>query len=193
MMKLPKSRAEAVKITSWIRPKGEHKKLVSRAVQCRVHLVICLRAQEKMKIVKDTDGKQKIIASAERPVSERWEPICEKRFPYELTASFVLTPANPGVPVPVKLQDQHRPFFPLEKKIDEAAGAALAAWAHGNKVPAAADAPLTRGEVKQLEALLAAAGNRLTHEDVEGYQLAIHEKNAKVVRDGIRELSKVGV
>lgn len=183
---------DAVKMASWIKPKGEHKRMVGRLIQCRAHLLICLRAQEKVKIVKGAGGKQEIIAASERPPAERWEPICEKRFPYELTASFVLQPGDPGVPVPVKLQDQHRAFFPEGQKISEAAGAGLAAWAGGKPAEPVGAAPLTRGEVKELEHLIqkAAAANAIGPIEVELYERAIQQKDAKAVRDGIRQLSQ---
>lgn len=198
---------ESAKMRSWIKPKKEHKQLVARLIQCRAHLVICLRAQEKLKMVKQPDGSQKIITADERPVKERWEPICEKRFPYELTVSFVLTPTAPGIPVPVKLQSQHAPFFPLDKHLDEAAGAALAAWSTGAAAPtrdtpppaarpAAAPAPrtegpLTRGEVKQLEQLVerAIAANLIKPSQAEALEVAVHAKDAAAVRAGIAQLT----
>lgn len=116
---------------NWIKPKGEHKRLVSRLLQCRSHLVFCLRAQEKMRIDKGDNGKPVIIAADDLPVEERWQPICEKRFMYEMATSLVLTPAAPGVPIPVKIQDQHRAFFPAGRPISEEMGRALAEWARG--------------------------------------------------------------
>lgn len=180
---------DAVKMASWIKPKGAHKKMMSRLIQCRAHLIICLRAQEKIKIVKGPNGKQEIVAAEARPENERWEPICEKRLPYELTVSFVLTPGRPGYPIPVKLQDQHRPLFPLDRQIDEAAGVALAAWSTGRvaATPAAADAPLTRGEVRELEQLLEGVTLNAVESDL--YRAAIANKNAPQVREGIQKLS----
>jgi hypothetical protein len=68
-----------------------------------------------------------------------WIPICEKNLPYELTASFLLMADHPGVPQPIKLQQQHRALFPLDAPITEASGARLAAWAKGGA--AAPDGP----------------------------------------------------
>lgn len=193
---------DSVKMKSWITPKGEHKKMVNRAIQSRAHLVLCFRAQEKVKIVKGPGGKQEIIQASDRPVAERWEPICEKRLPYELTVSLVLTPSDPGVPVPLKLQAQHRPFFPEGRKIDLAAGAGLAAWSAGRTSAAAppaidttpdagTDAPLTRGEVRQLEQLLdrAVAAGTVDGLAADLHRVAIEKRDAAKVREGIRELS----
>ena len=48
---------------------------------------------------------------------------------------FHLWYRHPGVPVPIKLQEQHRAIFPLDQPIDEEAGKRVAAWAAGGKAP----------------------------------------------------------
>ncbi|MBY0324123.1 MAG: ATP-binding protein [Reyranella sp.] len=133
-------------IGAWKDPKTRHKRLVSRLLQCRAHLVICMRADEKMRMeTVEEEGrngktfkKTIIVQPKDMPLAERWVPIVEKRFPYELTTSLLLTPTNPGVPVPIKLQEQHRAAVPLERWIDEGVGRALATWAKGGAAPAAA-------------------------------------------------------
>jgi hypothetical protein len=55
--------------------------------------------------------------------------------PYELTASFLLMADAPGVPKPIKLQEQHRPFVPLDQPITEETGRLLAEWAAGGSAP----------------------------------------------------------
>lgn len=120
----------------WKSPKGDHKKLMNALLQCRATLIFCLRADEKIEIVRQ-DGKTVV-----RPLG--WMPICEKRFMYEMTASFTLTPSRPGIPqfdLPHKLQSQHRPFFPASSPISEDSGRALAQWAAGSTLPAAGGRP----------------------------------------------------
>ncbi|GEP09873.1 AAA family ATPase [Methylobacterium gnaphalii] len=135
-------------IGAWKEPKMRNKRLVARLLQCRAHLIICMRADEKMRM--ETVEEQKangrgsykktvIIPAKDLPVEERWVPIVEKRFPYELTTSLLLTPLNPGVPIPIKLQSQHRSAVPLDRQLSEETGRALAAWARGE--PAAAAEP----------------------------------------------------
>jgi len=123
---------EACKMAAWIKPKMAHKKMVSRLLQCRAHLIICLRAEEKTKMSKITDenGRTKVV-----PEPQGWQPICEKNFMYEMTTSFMVLPDRPGVPIPIKLQEQHRFAFPEGQPITEQAGAALAEWAHGGTAP----------------------------------------------------------
>lgn len=129
---------------NWKEPKRAHKQMMMRFLQCRLHMIFCLRAEEKMKLVQEKftgrDGKErasvKVIAAEDRPLQERWEPICEKRFMYEMTASFVLVPDQPGVGIPLKLQEQHRHCFPEGEQIGPKAGSLLAAWASGGAEPA---------------------------------------------------------
>ena len=40
-------------------------------------------------------------------------------------------PNKPGVPEPIKLQEQHKAFFPLDKPITEESGRILGEWAKG--------------------------------------------------------------
>ena len=111
---------------NWKVPKAAHKKLMNALLQCRATIIFCLRADEKIEILRE-NGKTVI-----RPLG--WMPICEKRFMFEMTASFTLTPDKPGIPhfdLPHKLQRQHRGMFTDTKPIGEDSGAALAEWARG--------------------------------------------------------------
>lgn len=126
---------ERLSVGAWKTPKAEHKRFVQKILQTRAHLIMCFRADEKMRIekVKDDRGRERtvIIQAKDLKPAERWSPICEKRFPYEMTISFVLSPENPGVPIPIKLQEQHRSALPVDKQITEDSGRALAEWSRG--------------------------------------------------------------
>lgn len=125
------AKRERVKMTAWIAPKGEHKRFVSKLLQLRAHLILCFRAEEKLEQITGEDGKKKWVPKRSLTGLGGWMPISEKSLPYELTASFLLTADAPGLPKPIKLQEQHKPFFPLDQPISEAAGTALADWARG--------------------------------------------------------------
>lgn len=123
---------ESCKMTAWIKPKTSHKRLVSRLLQVRAHLILCFRAEQKVDIVRTSEGMQvqpKKIASG----FSDWIPICEKNLLYELTASFLLTPELPGIPKPIKLEAQHRAIVSLTNPLDEQAGRKLAEWARGGQ------------------------------------------------------------
>lgn len=117
---------------NWKDPKLAHKKMMNALLQCRASLIFCLRADEKIEIVRE-NGRTQV-----KPLG--WMPICEKRFMFEMTASFTLTPDKPGQPqfnLPHKLQRQHRGMFEEGVPISEDAGRALAEWARGGAAPAA--------------------------------------------------------
>lgn len=118
------AKRERVKMAAWIKPKMQHKKMMSRLLQCRAHIIMAFRAEEKVEVRKGSDGKQQIV-----PIG--WQPICEKNMPYEATVSFLLSDTKAHLATPIKLQSQHAPFFPLNKPIDEECGKQLAAWAAG--------------------------------------------------------------
>lgn len=130
---------DSVKMAAWIKPKAAHKHMVSKLLQVRAHLILCMRAEEKIEVVKGEDGKTKIVPKQGPAGFKGWLPICEKNLPYELTASFLLTADAPGMPKPIKVQEQHAALFPLDRPIDEESGRAIAAWAAGGSAPSQAD------------------------------------------------------
>ncbi len=121
---------DSAKMASWIKPKGEHKRMMQRLLQTRAHLILCFRAEAKIEIVKE-DGKTKIVPKQSLVGLDGWIPLTEKTVPFELTVSLLLTPDHPGVPKPIKLQEQHRALFPLDKPITEDSGRRIAEWAAG--------------------------------------------------------------
>jgi hypothetical protein len=121
---------EAVKMAAWIKPKTQHKHMVQRLLQVRAHIILCLRAEEKIEIVRE-DGKMKVVPKKTATGLDGWVPICDKSLPFEATASFLLLATSPGVPLPIKLQEQHRALFPLDKPITEDSGRRIASWAAG--------------------------------------------------------------
>jgi hypothetical protein len=126
---------EACKMASWIKPKAGHKAMMNKLLQVRAHVILCFRAEEKVEMVKQ-EGKWVMVPKKTRTSRDGWIPVCEKSLPYELTCSFLLTPDRPGFPLPIKLQDQHKALFPLDRPIGKETGRALAAWAKGGTAPA---------------------------------------------------------
>jgi len=118
---------EQTNILAWRDAKLDHKRMMSRLLQSRSHLIFLFRAEEKIKFTKDVNGKTQIV-----PIG--WMPICEKNMMYEMTVSFMLTDEKPGYGKAIKLQEQHKPFFDLTKPLDEQAGRKLAEWANGGTV-----------------------------------------------------------
>jgi hypothetical protein len=64
---------------NWIGAKREHKRFMNKALQCNMNLIFCIRAREK------TDFK-----NPKKPVSLGLQPVCEKNFMFEMTASVLV-------------------------------------------------------------------------------------------------------
>jgi AAA domain len=127
---------EAVKFAAWIKPKSSHKRMVSQMLQIRAHLILCLRAEEKIEIVKNPQtGKTEVRPKQTLTGRDGWVPICEPKLPFELTVSLMMTPAAPGHPRPIKVPEKLRSFFPLDKPVGRSTGEALAGWAAGASEP----------------------------------------------------------
>lgn len=135
--KLQAWKIEAMTAPAWKRPKLLHQRMMARLIQCRTHLIFCLRAQEKIKIVK----KQPPDKGAEI-VSIGFQPISEKSFPYELTGSVLLHPETPGhtrYDMPHKLNEDLRAIFREGVPIGIEHGKRLRAWAETGVDRGAAD------------------------------------------------------
>lgn len=127
----------------WAKPKAQHKLVIRWLRQSRCHLIFCIRAEEKVRLEKvfnEHKRKEEVVI-----VPIGWQPIAEKNTMYDMTASFMLHPEEPGVPHPIKLQEQHRPFFPAGNPITRESGIELAAWAAGGVA-----APPVHGDVALL-------------------------------------------
>lgn len=75
----PKANGEPRKIANWIGAKRQHKSFMNTLLYCPMPVIVCIRAREK------TDFK-----NPEKPVSLGLQPICEKNFMFELTASMLI-------------------------------------------------------------------------------------------------------
>ena len=149
------------KIADWKRAKYEHKKFVRTMLQCDMHIVACIRAREK------TDFR-----NPKQPVSLGIQPICEKNFMYEMTASLLLDDAGQSRKL-LKCPSDLLGIFDKHGYITPEDGAALRDYVAG---------------AKQLDPALERAKNNLTVAAGDG-TAAFHEAwkaTAKPLRDRIR-------
>jgi hypothetical protein len=135
------AKRERVKMAAWIKPKMAHKHMVQKLLQVKAHIILCLRAEEKIEMVKNAQGRLEIQKKQSLTGKDGWIPICDKNLPFEATCSFLLLASNPGIPHPIKLQEQHKGLFPLDKPITEESGKLLAQWAQGGSKPKESAAP----------------------------------------------------
>ncbi len=141
------AKREACNMVAWAKAKAPHKAMMQDLIQTKANVIICLRADDKVEMAKE-NGKTVIRPKQTLIGKDGWVPICEKRFPFELTLSFLLTADAPGVPKPIKnLAPEFRDFFPLNKPMSKESGAKLAEWARGaSAVPLPAQTPSARAE-----------------------------------------------
>jgi hypothetical protein len=173
---------DAARMASWIAPKQRHKRFVQQLLRTRAHVILNLRAEDKIEIVKQ--GDKTVVRPKESLVgAQGWIPICEKRLPFEATISLLLTADAPGVPKPIKLERRHQELVPLDKPLDESVGKALAEWARGGtvEVPSAAVSLATAADLEdELVAYLTETGNTGALEMVETKRAALSGTPAHV-------------
>lgn len=125
---------DAMNMLAWSKPKGARRKLINGLLQLNANFIFCFRAKEKVKPMKNAQGKTEIVALG-------WQAIAGEEFVYEMTDRFLLLPGSEGVPafdkdsidtgVP-KLPGDHREIVPEGVQLTEEIGAALARWALGD-------------------------------------------------------------
>lgn len=106
---------------NWAKAKIEHKRLVNYLLSTKMHIVFCLRAREKTKIVKDASGKEQFV-------SQGVQPIQEKNFVYEMLLSLQLDETTHAA-FPVKVPAMLKGMFPVGGKlVTRNDGEAIANW-----------------------------------------------------------------
>lgn len=78
----PKADGTPRKVANWAGAKREHKRFMNTLLQCNMDIICCLRARDKVKIEK-VNGKDEFI-------QQGLQPIQEKNFMFELTASLLM-------------------------------------------------------------------------------------------------------
>lgn len=68
---------------NWSKAKMEHKRMMNHLLASGMHLIFCLRAREKIAIVKDSNGKEQFVPKGIQPIQE-------KNFAFEMTLSLLL-------------------------------------------------------------------------------------------------------
>lgn len=158
---------QARNLLAWKDPKLAHKRMVTRLLQLRSHVIMCFRAEPKVEAIRE-NGQTKIVPKTAITGLDGWIPISEKMLPYELTASFLLMADAPGVPRPIKLEEQHKSFVPLDKPLTDVVGRQLAEWARGGAGGAAQPPSTERVEPLTLEEFNALRSGRVSPQAISG-------------------------
>ncbi len=118
---------------AWRRPKTSRRALLSRLLTLNIHVVVCMRAQERSRMPRDTSGVE--------PVEMGYVPVAAPEIMFELGLCALLKPGAQGVPTwtsplpgehaAIKLPRQFEKIFQRTEPLSELHGEALARWASG--------------------------------------------------------------
>lgn len=136
---------QACKLASFIKPGAERRKMIDGLLQLGVNLIFCFRAKEKVKPLKDAQGKLEITNIG-------FMPIGSSELVYEMDACCLLMPGASGTPtwysdevgekMMIKPAKQFDAIFEKKQPLSEEIGEAMATWA----------AAKPKFDVKELEA-----------------------------------------
>jgi hypothetical protein len=134
------SKRERVGQAAWIRPKSSRRALINGIGQIDTPLILCFRAREKVKQVKNDRGKME-------PTNIGFQPIAPSEIVHQLDLNCLLPPRAEGVPVwksekvgedfVIKLPEFLKPFISEGQPLSEEMGEAFARWASGENAPPA--------------------------------------------------------
>lgn len=113
---------------NWILAKREHKRLMNRLMASSMHIIFCIRAREKIKVLKDANGKDQFVPQG-------LQPIQEKNFTFEMTLSFLLDEASHEFSFIKKCPASLRTIFGDKKLLSKDIGIQLRQWVEsGNPI-----------------------------------------------------------
>ncbi len=107
----------------WNRAKRENRRYVYRLLYSTMHIIVCLRAREKSKIIpkhESASGKEEVIALGVLPV-------CEKNFVFEMLLSLQLDERTHHA-IPVKVPEALQSVFAGGRVITKADGERIRQW-----------------------------------------------------------------
>lgn len=127
---------ELLGLAKWAKPKARHKRYVQRLLNSRMHLLISLRAKEKMVQLTDKTPIPKGMKIGDI-VSAGYQPIQDKRFIFETTVQLFLPVYDDrrrlGVPIVEKCPEDLWGAFPEGQHISEETGQKIAEWVNGGE------------------------------------------------------------
>lgn len=151
MAKGDESKFERLTAPAWKDAKTRHKRFMSYLIRYPTLLIICMRAEPKLKFVKVRKGEREVTEI----VDAGFQPICEKSFMFEMLVGSMMVPEAAGVMQHIKaLEKDLEPIFLPGQQIDEATGQRLAAWCADRATQQPAIEPLSADRVDELLATL---------------------------------------
>lgn len=105
---------------NWAKAKMEHKKFMNHCLSTKMHIIFCLRARDKVKIVKNAQQREEFIQLG-------IQPIAEKNFVFEMLLSLQLDEVTHHATV-VKCPEPLLGLFPGGRVVTKADGERIAHW-----------------------------------------------------------------
>lgn len=116
---------------AWAEVKPRYRRLIDRIVRAKTNIIICTRAKPVMQQGFGEKAKN-ARATKTRRQDVPWDPASDGDLMFELTAMIILDPSKPGHPVyQIKVADQFKGLFDMNKPMTEATGFAMGEWAKG--------------------------------------------------------------
>lgn len=154
---------EAVKMLGWAKAGPLRQKMIEGIKQLDGAFIFCFRAKEKVKPIRDKEGKTAIVDMGFMPIAgEEWV--------YEMALNCMLEPRAEGIPtwrsdhvgerLMMKLPAQFKSIFAESAPLSEDIGRQLAEWAKGGSVSQSAHtAPDPAPAATPIASAVTGAGN----------------------------------
>jgi hypothetical protein len=126
----PSMGADRAGLAAWQEVKPRFRRLIDRIIRARCHIVVCMRAKPVLQKRQGNAFVNAFATKLRRP-DLAWNIAADGDLVFEMTASFLMVPESPGVPIMLKCADQFKGIFGPGDVMTEAAGEAMAAWANG--------------------------------------------------------------
>lgn len=174
---------DRMNFAAWVKPKAAENEFIYTMLGSDPHIILCLRAKEKIKIVKGHD-----------PIDLGWQPIVGERVAFETLFTLMLPPHSKGVP-DLSISEMREPFdklIPAGQPLSEETGRLLGEWARGGEArPVSAPvaepvAVVDADEVATLRGRLMAAAEALGVQDAT--QAAIAANDARHALDPFKHV-----
>jgi len=162
----------------WNKAKLANKRFVNRLLLSSMHIVVCLRAQEKSKIIPKTEsktGKEEIISLGILPISE-------KSFPFEMLLSFFMEEKT-NLATAIKCPEPLADLFKTPRMLTKADGERIREWNSTGKAVDVNDQLIKRSRIiaSEGEAPYKAFFEALSKEQRAALK-SVHEENKLIAK-----------
>lgn len=126
-------KAERVGQLAWAAIKPRYRRLINRIIRSSTNTVLCTRAKP---VMQKWDAQARKEVNARKTKTRRgdvpWDVAADADLLFEMSAMMILDPEHPGFPrYQIKVADQFKSMFPVDKPITAATGRAMAEWSRG--------------------------------------------------------------